>query len=613
MTAKTKTQQNNQAPSGPVAIGPREDLSEPLFGQVKQKILLVTSDEPPQVSRTHRKLLPLLASLLAVLFPFPLTPAVSVTAPSIACVGRVNNLLFARLKTAEGSVRIEARQTKGKRVLRSLSVTNAEGTAPLFGTTISAKPITVRVLPNGRRTAFTVSGTCAPATGPSFGATFVSALVKIVKGERATINLGIALLSFPANTFGFKSALVKITKPDRPAPANSTDAPLLGPLVIDTGEQAPMKPLILEFPFTGILTAEAKAPISAEFIPATSSAGTPPIQLPVSIGNGTATVAIPGPGQITITPKPSPLPPGPAPITGREPGEPDPIDVEPEPALSPPAKKPTKPTQTKSKGGLLLVSVGTLGRQGPVAIGASPLPNGTTTKLIAAPTDPNENVSPLGWSPDATTFTFVRETSKPCVGVAVTSVPCRQPITSEIWLANADGRNQRFVTNGRQATWAPDGQQLAVAPLNGKGGITIMRLTGEIVRTILTNELVAFGMAWSPDGSTIAFNQDSGVYPNQVRQVLLVNPDGTNLRRLTPHPNGDSLYGWTPSSDQIIVFVSDKKWSPEDGIGRQSLETVSIDGSNTRTPIPDARTPSPGQNCSLWARGGCATRPVTRR
>jgi WD40-like Beta Propeller Repeat len=596
-----------------------------LLGKVRRRAQTAANRQRSlsAVRRLVRKaILALLVGLVAV--PSVSTVAGSAMMAKIGCIGRVNNLLFARLKTAEGSVRIEARQLVGKRLLRSLSVTNAEGTAPLFGTKITAKAVAVRVLPNGGRSVIKVTAGCAPATGSTFGSTFVSAIVKIAKGERATINLGVALLSFPANTFSFKSALVKITKPERPAPANPVDAPILGPFVIDTGGQQPTKPFTLEFPFVGTLTPEGKVPISAQFIPGIEAPGTPAVQLPISIGGGIGSVAIPGPGQIVITPTPSPLPPGPPLLPGREPGEPGPAALEPEtPAKNPTApSKPTKPNGV-ARGGLGLYNGGK--PQSPInpIMTAPILGSRKPTVVIETPTDPEERQHPIGWAPDASKFTYSRyKTTLVCQpGDKGT---CRQVYSTEIWIADANGTNQRFLfKSSSNSTWAPNGKQLAVQP--DKGGIAIIGLNGEILNTILiehsqSNNLPIGNLHWSPDGNYIAFTEGSNLFLESVSSgtnnysfrthtLFIVRPDGTDLRALYSDEVGFFLNGWDPKIDRIAIDVRNQKrllnetgpgpiattsyWVPIDGSPRQLIK----DRSSYRYPL--------GQSCSLWARGGC--------
>jgi WD40-like Beta Propeller Repeat len=583
-------------------------------GQHRNTTVPNSTRKPTRQDQSNRRwrcpVLALALTVAVLCLPGRTNVARSAVPPKIQCLGRVNNLLFARLKTVEASVAIEARQAVGKRILRSLSVTNAEGTAPLFGTKMTAKAISVRVLPNGARSTIKVTSTCAPATGTNFGTTFVSALVKIVKGERATLNVGIALLTLPANTFGFKSALVKITKPDRPTPTNPADTPILGPFIIDTGGQQPIKPLILEFPYLGAVTADGKAPISAEFTPANTAPGAviaAVVQLPVSIGGGLATVPVPGPGQIVITPKPSPLPLGPPPLPGREPGEPDPAELTPEvpakkPALTP---EPTKPGSTSSRRGLLLSTLGKPGTTSNPIITVEAWGSGKQTVIIPAPTDPEESISAIGWAPDATKFTYQKTLKMPSGSQ-----------TAEIWVADADGSNKRFLITGYGgSTWAPDGKQLAL-PQDRTGGIAIIGLQGETIRTILTNHRYVNNLQWSPDGNYIAFSESTGSVPTDTKNfytyltstVFVVRPDETDLRSVFTNDVGSFIQGWGPKSDQLVIGVPHhKRQLNETGPIRTTTYWLPLDGS-ARKPFVDDRKTRPyflGQSCSLWARGGC--------
>jgi TolB protein len=57
-------------------------------------------------------------------------------------------------------------------------------------------------------------------------------------------------------------------------------------------------------------------------------------------------------------------------------------------------------------------------------------------------------------------------------------------------------------------------------------------------------------------------------------EIYVMNRDGSNVRRLTNHPAGDSTPTWSPSGSQI-AFTSDRAGQPQ-------IYIMSADGSNTR-------------------------------
>jgi len=113
----------------------------------------------------------------------------------------------------------------------------------------------------------------------------------------------------------------------------------------------------------------------------------------------------------------------------------------------------------------------------------------------------------------------------------------------EIWSMNSDGSNQRRLvaldpctgaTQGSGCTdslaWSPDGSQLA---FHSAGGIYIVRANGSGLRLI---SKTGGQPSWSPDGSLIAFTRGG--------QLLTMAPDGRNvtlIEGVTVVPS----YGWT--------------------------------------------------------------------
>jgi hypothetical protein len=113
----------------------------------------------------------------------------------------------------------------------------------------------------------------------------------------------------------------------------------------------------------------------------------------------------------------------------------------------------------------------------------------------------------------------------------------------EIWVMNSDGTNQRQLlalapcpgaTQGSGCTdslaWSPDGSQLA---FHSDGGIYILSPKGSGLRLISKD---GGQPTWSPDGSLIAFTRGA--------ELFTMAADGTNVTLVdgvVPVPN----YGWT--------------------------------------------------------------------
>jgi dipeptidyl aminopeptidase/acylaminoacyl peptidase len=79
---------------------------------------------------------------------------------------------------------------------------------------------------------------------------------------------------------------------------------------------------------------------------------------------------------------------------------------------------------------------------------------------------------------------------------------------SALWIMNADGSRNRFLTKGSSAAWSPDGRRVAYLAEGEPKGVQIwVRWTdAETAATQITRETSAPGnLRWSPDGKTIGF------------------------------------------------------------------------------------------------------------
>lgn len=182
----------------------------------------------------------------------------------------------------------------------------------------------------------------------------------------------------------------------------------------------------------------------------------------------------------------------------------------------------------KGRGGLYLISA---------SGGASQLLVGSDGMVPSAPT----------WSPDGSQIAFFNSRRpKP-------QVQSPSQLLSNISTINPDGTGQRVLVDlGRHfggvvygdastLAWSPDGSMLAFSmgssPKHSE--IWVVGADGTGLRQI-THSGYNWGPAWSPDGSQIAFRSD-------VRNLLLftVAPDGSGLRMVdTIRPSGPIT--WNP-------------------------------------------------------------------
>ena len=116
---------------------------------------------------------------------------------------------------------------------------------------------------------------------------------------------------------------------------------------------------------------------------------------------------------------------------------------------------------------------------------------------------------------------------------------------SEIYVMDADGGNQRKLTNNPlrdwYPSWSPDGEHIAFA--SGRDGnfeIYVMDADGGNQRRLTNNPLWDREPSWSPDGKRIAFVSDR----EENDEIYVMDADGGNQRRLTNNDRGDRKPAW---------------------------------------------------------------------
>jgi TolB protein len=156
------------------------------------------------------------------------------------------------------------------------------------------------------------------------------------------------------------------------------------------------------------------------------------------------------------------------------------------------------------------------------------------------------------WSPDGKQLAFVRERGEHT-----------QP---EVWVVGADGTHARRLTNGGSPAWSRDGRTIAVGAL-----ARLVAPNGRLVRRLTIGE--DFDPAWSPDGRRLFFTRyEAGADP----ELYLVNATGSGLRRLTRNNAEDFAGGWSPDG-RLLLFTSNRAGPRQvfvmrpDGTGAQNV------------------------------------------
>ena len=164
----------------------------------------------------------------------------------------------------------------------------------------------------------------------------------------------------------------------------------------------------------------------------------------------------------------------------------------------------------------------------------------------------------------------------------------------ELQIADADGANGYFVLRSNEPilspVWSPDGSQLAYVSFEQKKPIVYVHSLRDGRRHVAANFKGSNSApAWSPDGSTLAVSLSRA----GGSQLFLVNPDGSNVRRLTRSNAIDTEPRFSPDG-RYLYFTSDRGGSPQ--IYRMpatggAAERITFDGDYNVSPrvSPDGR------------------------
>ena len=174
---------------------------------------------------------------------------------------------------------------------------------------------------------------------------------------------------------------------------------------------------------------------------------------------------------------------------------------------------------------------------------------------------------PLRWSPDGTKIAFEQYLNG----------------NGDIYVVNIDGsKKTRLTTNpatDNTPDWSRDGSQISFQSQRDgtqrfDGSLYIMNQDGSNQRSIFFSPEL-FCSAWSQEGSKIIFGalqQVAGTSQEYV-DIFTINPDGTNLTRITTSADGETYPSISPDGQRIVYMVEHRLFVMNiDGTGSHRLD-----------------------------------------
>ena len=157
------------------------------------------------------------------------------------------------------------------------------------------------------------------------------------------------------------------------------------------------------------------------------------------------------------------------------------------------------------------------------------------------------------WSPDGASIVFTSERNG----------------SADLYRVKPDGTGLERLTDSPayddQAAFSPDGKQLVFVSTRagGTADLWTMDLQTRTAKALTSGPGGDFRPSWSPDGQWIAFSSDRtsnlpfahGRWEHlQLVDLYIVHPDGSGLKRLTPHGDFCGSPKWTADSRRIVAY-----------------------------------------------------------
>ena len=176
--------------------------------------------------------------------------------------------------------------------------------------------------------------------------------------------------------------------------------------------------------------------------------------------------------------------------------------------------------------------------------------DGRDERPLVSPADADYDAT---WAPDGASIVFTSERNG----------------SADLYVVKPDGTGLVRLTDSPayddQAAFAPDGKQLVFVSTRGGGTADLwtMDLPTRKTKALTSGPGGDFRPSWSPDGRWIAFASDRtstlpfahGRWEHlQLVDLYIIHPDGSGLKRLTPHGDFCGSPKWTADSRRLVAY-----------------------------------------------------------